>query len=231
MKNRIIVCSKTDLRVKKAVDRQSAKDFCRRVGCSYLEQCSNSSEGRDKLLQVPRASATCHGRPPPQNAFSTCSLHSFSTFHFLSINPNNFLLIASQTLPTATGLFARNRIAERLASSPPLPLLPNAPPQAARLEAAVMHELAFIRVLSLCMCLHHLHAITCQLSQARLNCFLLTHAAGKLNSILTRMGKPECCLKYAHVLMPEEPHQNCQRRENAKAASHHYTDNRLRHCT
>lgn len=52
MKNRIVVCSKTDLRVKKAVDRQSAKDFCRRVGCSYLEQCSNSSEGREKLLQV-----------------------------------------------------------------------------------------------------------------------------------------------------------------------------------
>ena len=57
MKNRIVVCSKTDLRVKKAVDRQSAKDFCRRVGCSYTEQCSNSGEGRDKLLQVPRTLA------------------------------------------------------------------------------------------------------------------------------------------------------------------------------
>jgi hypothetical protein len=32
MKNRIVVCSKTDLRLKKAVDRQSARDFCRRVG-------------------------------------------------------------------------------------------------------------------------------------------------------------------------------------------------------
>jgi hypothetical protein len=52
MKNRIVVCTKTDLRVKKAVDRQSAKEFCRRVGCSYIEQCSNSIEGRDKLLQV-----------------------------------------------------------------------------------------------------------------------------------------------------------------------------------
>jgi len=57
MKNRIVVCSKTDLRVKKAVDRQSAKDFCRRVGCSYIEQCSNSGEGRDKLLQVPHICA------------------------------------------------------------------------------------------------------------------------------------------------------------------------------
>ena len=58
MKSRIVVCSKTDLRVKKAVDRQSARDFCRRVGCTYIEQCSNSSEGRDKLLEVPSAFAT-----------------------------------------------------------------------------------------------------------------------------------------------------------------------------
>lgn len=57
MKNRIVVCSKTDLRVKKAVDRQSAKDFCRRVGCSYIEQCSSSGEGRDKLLEVPHTCA------------------------------------------------------------------------------------------------------------------------------------------------------------------------------
>ncbi len=81
MKNRIVVCTKTDLRVKKAVDRQSAKEFCRRVGCTYFEQCSNSSEGRDKLLQVFRAHAsTAVG--PARLCSTTCSRSYPSRFNY-----------------------------------------------------------------------------------------------------------------------------------------------------
>lgn len=90
MKNRIVVCSKTDLRVKKAVDRQSAKDFCRRVGCSYIEQCSSSGEGRDKLLEVPHTCAAAsalavHTVTPTLNTLS--SRHSLHTSLSLSMIP------------------------------------------------------------------------------------------------------------------------------------------------
>ncbi len=84
MKNRIIVCSKTDLRVKKAVDRQSAKDFCRRVGCSYLEQCSNSSEGRDKLLQVPRFCNLSWPTSSPKCFFSMFAAFLFNFSFFVN---------------------------------------------------------------------------------------------------------------------------------------------------